>query len=207
MQREADDTQSTWVPVIGFAVLGVGLVASSTRFPAFLMATGLGSHLPFKGSSENELPLHPFAELLKLVIAALVGIVITTVHRRFHRDKPLPRSLLQAQVLLCVAGAIVMIIIGSSVARPFGVAGAAGIVRFRTPVEDPKDTTILFLLVALGMACGVGLLESAGLSTLFICGVLGILDRFGDAKARTMIVSIVATDKDFPAEHVNRILQ
>src|SRR5215813_1782818 len=156
MQREADDTQSTWVPVIGFAALGVGLVAFSARFPSFLMATGLGSHLPFKGSSENELPLHPFAELLKLVIAALIGIVITAVHRRYHRDKPLPRSLLQAQVLLCIAGAMVMIIIGGSAARAFGVLGAAGIVRFRTPVEDPKDTTILFLLIGLGMACGVG---------------------------------------------------
>jgi uncharacterized membrane protein YhiD involved in acid resistance len=131
---------------------------------------------------------------------------VTKVHRRYHRDKPLPRSLLQAQVLLCVAGAMVMVIIGSSVARAFGVAGAAGIVRFRTPVEDPKDTTILFLLVGLGMACGTGLLEVAGLGAAFLCVVLAVLDRFGDAKARTLMLSLVAAGSEFPTEHVSQIL-
>jgi len=74
-------------------------------------------------------------------------------------------------------------------------------------VEDPKDTTLLFLLVALGMACGVGLLEVAGLGTVFICVVLVVLDRFGDTKVRTMLLTVVSTGKDFPTEHVIRILQ
>jgi hypothetical protein len=34
----------------------------------------------------------------------VIGIIVTTVHKRYHRDKPLTRSLMQAQVLLCVAG-------------------------------------------------------------------------------------------------------
>jgi len=206
MPRKEEGAQATWGPVAGFGFLGVALVMASARWPSILMTTGLATHLPFHGADENALPLHPFAELLKLVIAALVGIVVTAVHRRYHRDKPLPRSLLQAQVLLCVAGAMVMVIIGSSVARAFGVAGAAGIVRFRTPVEDPKDTTLLFLLVALGMACGVGLLEVAGLGTLFVCVVLVVLDHFGEAASRVMVLSVVAAGKDFPTEHVTRVL-
>ena len=162
----------------------------AAAWPSLMYTTGLAAHLPFKGSEENALPLHPFAELLKLVVAALVGIIVTMTHKRYHRDKPLPRSLMQAQVLLCVAGAMVMVIIGSSVARAFGVAGAAGIVRFRTPVEDPKDSTILFLLVGLGMACGVGLLEVAGLGTAFLCLVLVVLDRFGGEQSRRMVLSV-----------------
>src|SRR5258706_431047 len=193
MSRKEEDAQATWGPVAGFGLLGVALVMAAARWPSALMTTGLAAHLPFHGSDENALPLRPFAELLKLMIAALVGIVVTAVHRRYHRDKPLPRSLLQAQVLLCVAGALVMVIIGSSVARAFGEAGAAGIVRFRTPVEDPKDATILFLLIGLGMACGVGLLEVAGMGTVFLCIVLVGLDRFGDVKARTMILSLTAS--------------
>jgi hypothetical protein len=203
---DPQNSEAGWGPVVGVALIGVALVAAAAQFPALLTTTGLSANLPFKGNEENALPLHPLAELLKLVIAALIGIVITQVHRRYHRDKPLTRSLLQAQVLLCVAGAIVMVIIGNSVARAFGVAGAAGIVRFRTPVEDPKDTTILFLLVGLGMACGVGLLEVAGLSTVFLCVVLVILDRFGDAKARSLVLSLVATGREFPSEHVSRVL-
>jgi len=205
MPQQDVDSQSTWGPVLGFSALGAALVIGASEWPELLQVTGLSGH-PFQNDA-NSAPIHPLVELLKLVLAALIGIVITAVHRRYHRDKPLPRSLLQAQVLLCVAGAVVMVIIGSSVARAFGVAGAAGIVRVRTPVEDPKDTTILFLLVALGMACGVGLLEIAGLGTLFICGVIVVLDRFGDTKSRAMIVSIVADGKEFPAAHVTQVLE
>jgi hypothetical protein len=93
--------------------------------------------------------LQPFIELGKLVAAALIGALVSAVHEPVSRDRP--RSLEQAQVLLCVAGAMMMIIIGNSLARAFGIRGAAGIVRFRTPVDDPKDVTILFLLR--GSAC------------------------------------------------------
>lgn len=203
MQTHDEGSESTWGLVFIVALAGIALMYAASLAPSLLQATGM-PHLDLGGG--KELPVHPFAELLKLVTAALIGIVVTTVHKRYHRDKPLPRSLLQAQVLLCVAGAMVMVIIGNSVARAFGVAGAAGIIRFRTPVEDPKDTTILFLLVGLGMACGVGLLEVAGMGTAFLCLVLVVLDRFGETKARYMILSLVASGRDFPDEHVHRVL-
>jgi hypothetical protein len=204
MQQFDEGPESTWWTVGTVAGGAIALVYAASLWPAALTTTGLLGSLPMAG---DDGVVHPFAELLKLIIAACIGIVVTSVHRQYHRDKPLPRSLLQAQVLLCVAGAVMMIIIGNSVARAFGVAGAAGIVRFRTPVEDPKDTTILFLLVALGMACGVGLLEVAGIGTIFLCVVLVVLDSFGEAKARTMILHVVASSKDFPTEHVQGILR
>jgi hypothetical protein len=201
-----EDSEEIWPVVIGAGLLALALVFGAIKWPALLTSTGVASHVPFKDDTQNALPLHPFAELLKLIVATLVGIVVTMVHKKYHRDKPLPRSLLQAQVLLCVAGAMVMVIIGNSVARAFGVAGAAGIVRFRTPVEDPKDTTVLFLLVGLGMACGVGLLEVAGLVTIFLCIVIVVLDRFGETRSRVMILSLVAAGRDFPSQHVHRVL-
>jgi hypothetical protein len=149
---------------------------------------------------------HPLVEFLKLVAAAMIGILVSAVHQRYHGEKPLPKSLQQAQVLLCVAGAMIMIIIGNSLARAFGVAGAAGIVRFRTPVEDPKDTTVIFLQLSLGLACGLGAFAVAGLGTLFLCCFLVLLDRFGEAKRRSVLLSMTAPTKDFPAEQVNRVL-
>lgn len=206
MQENEGSWGATWGVAAGVGLLGVALVMGAVQWKTLLTSTGIAAHLPFKGNDENAFPLYPFAELLKLVVATLVGIIVTVVHKRYHRDKPLTRSLQQAQVLLCVAGAMVMIIIGNSVARAFGVMGAAGVVRFRTPVEDPKDTTILFLLIGLGMACGVGLLEVAGLGTIFLCLVLLVLDLFGEAKARAMILSVVAAGREFPSEHVHSVL-
>lgn len=150
---------------------------------------------------------HPWMDVLNLVLAAVIGVVVTLVHQRFHRDRPLPRSLGQAQILLCVAGALIMLIIGDSVARAFGALGAASIIRFRTPVEDPKDTTILFLLLALGMASGTGLYWIAGLGTVFLCLLLAVIDSVQEqTKPRAMMLQVIAEGAEFPAEHVQRVL-
>ena len=161
----------------------------------------------FTGVDDNPLALsNPFLSLTKLVVASLIGVLITVVHRPTSRDKPLTRSMEQAQVLLCVSGAIVMIIIGNSIARAFGIAGAASIIRFRTPVEDPKDITILFLLMGLGMAAGLGAFAVAGLATAFLCVLLLVLDRLpSDQRPREMMVELVADGRDFPVVHVESV--
>ena len=64
----------------------------------------------------------------------------------------------------------------------------------------------MFLLVGLGMACGVGLLEVAGLGTAFLCLILVVLDRFGEEKSRRMVLSVAAIGQVFPSEHVDRVL-
>lgn len=195
-----------WGFVAALFLAGVAITYGAASWPGLLESPGFSGQAPFAASGDQAV-LRPFSELLKLLIAAVAGFSVTAVHRYYHRDKPIPRSLLQAQVLLCVAGALVMIIIGGSVARAFGIAGAAGIVRFRTPVDDPKDSTILFILVALGMACGVGLIEVAAIGTLFLCLLLFALDHYGEAKARLMVLSLVAQGPVFPSEHVNQVLR
>lgn len=148
---------------------------------------------------------HPLVELLKLVVAALVGLLVTTVQRRLHREKPMSQAMEHAQILLCVSGAAIMMIIGNSLARAFGIAGAASIIRFRTPVEDPKDITILFLLMALGMASGLGLFAVTGLGAAFLCVLLAGLDYVGSRKPRTMMVEIVSEGREFPVAHVQSV--
>jgi anti-anti-sigma factor len=150
-------------------------------------------------------PLAPFVDLAKLVAASAIGVLVTAVSRRYRREKPQTQSMEQAQVLLCVSGALMMVIIGSSMARAFGIAGAASIIRFRTPVEDPKDITVLFLLMGLGMATGVGGFALAGLGTAFLCLSLVLLDHLGARKPRLMTVEIKASGREFPVRHVEAV--
>jgi anti-anti-sigma factor len=161
-------------------------------------------------------PLLPFAQqsaspwlwlaiaLVKLVAAGSIGLLVTAVQRRFH-DKPMTQAMEHAQILLCVSGALVMMIIGESLARAFGIAGAASIIRFRTPIEDPKDITILFLLMALGMATGIGAFEISGAGTAFLCVFLVVLEHVGGGRRRTMTVEISAPGRDFPLNHVHGV--
>jgi anti-anti-sigma factor len=167
-------------------------------FGRALPATGI----PVDGSPARV--MQSFAELLKLVAAAAIGLLVTAV-RRWQRRARQTRSMEQAQVLLCVSGAMMMIIIGDSVARAFGIAGAAAIIRFRTPVEDPEDITVLFLLMGLGMSAGLGAFGVAGLATAFLCVLLLVLDRVGTAKPRAMMVEIEAEGREFPSAHVHSV--
>ena len=119
----------------------------------------------------------PLFEVSKLLFAALIGALVTTVHHPAQRLHKSTRPVAHAQILFCVAGALVIIVIGDSVARAFGAFGIASIVRFRTSLKDPEDATVLFLLIGLGMSVGRGVLAVAGLGTLFVCGLLWVLDH------------------------------
>ncbi|HEY9463214.1 MAG TPA: STAS domain-containing protein [Vicinamibacterales bacterium] len=156
-------------------------------------------------SGATVLTVHPFVELAKLVAAALIGILVTAVHQPASRDRGNSRSMEQAQMLLCMSGALMMIIIGNSLARAFGIAGAASIIRFRTPVDDPKDVTILFLLMGLGMSAGLGAFAVAGLGTAFLCLTLVALDVMAKQQTRVMSVEIVADGRTFPSTRVEEI--
>jgi uncharacterized membrane protein YhiD involved in acid resistance len=148
----------------------------------------------------------PLVELLKLISAFLIGGLITGVHRLGRPAGLHHPSMDQAQVLLCVSGAMMMILIADSLARAFGIAGAASIIRFRTPVEDPKEAIILFLSLGLGMACGLGAFALAGLATAFLCVVLLLQNRLQRSAPRAMILSVASEGPGDPAAHVQEVL-
>jgi anti-anti-sigma factor len=185
-------------------VLCTALVWAGVRWP--LELSGLSPAPGGFPDGDSRLPpaaVRPFLELLKLVTASLIGLLVTAIHQPVARDRG--RTMEQAQTLLCVSGAMMMIIIGNNLARAFGIAGAASIIRFRTPVDDPKDVTILFLLMGLGMSSGLGQFAVAGLGTAFLCVALLILDRVSSQKTRVMSVEILAAGRQFPTTHVENV--
>ncbi|MBM3728979.1 MAG: hypothetical protein FJW40_26570 [Acidobacteria bacterium] len=207
MQSGENSSRTFWI-VAGGTALCAAIVLLASRFPQLVAATEVPADLSlFTGTSQHAAPpVHPLVELLKLLMAGIVGLLVTLVHKHYHRDRPLTRSLQQAQILLCLSGALMMIIIGNSTARALGIAGGASIIRFRTPVDDPKDAMILFLLMGLGMAVGLGSFAVCALGAVFLCVFLVILDTFGEEKQRRMVLDVVAAGKEFPTEHVHRVL-
>jgi hypothetical protein len=198
-----------WLLITATLLIAVGLVWFEQQWPTAPGTSGRLAGLSFSPDAltgSGTPPFHAGLEALKLVFAGLVGALISAVHRRHPGDKPISRSLAQAQILLCVAGALMMIIIGNSVARALGIAGGATIVRFKTPVDDPKDSTVLFILLGLGMACGLGELGVAGLGAAFLCVCLVLLDWIVARKPRAMMLEMVSSSPEFPADYVNRLL-
>src|SRR6478735_1017428 len=92
--------------------------------------------------------------LVSLPLATVLGAMLAFRPRR--RGTP-PRSspVIQTQIILAVVGAVVMTIVGASLARAFGIVGAANLIRYRAKIDDPKDAVVMLATLSLGLACGV----------------------------------------------------
>ena len=61
------------------------------------------------------------------------------------------------------------------------IVGAAGLVRYRSRIEDPKDAGVMLSTLAIGLASGVGLWLLASFTTLFVLAVLWMIESFEKA--------------------------
>jgi uncharacterized membrane protein YhiD involved in acid resistance len=114
---------------------------------------------------------------IRLPIAALLSAVLAFRPRR--RGTPERQStVVQTQIILAIVGAMVMLVVGASLARAFGIVGAAGLIRYRAKIEDPKDAGVMLATLGLGLAAGVGLYFLAVFATAFVLGVVWLLESF-----------------------------
>src|SRR5436190_4194867 len=117
------------------------------------------------------------ASLLRLPLAALLGTVLALRPRRNGTPERQP-AVVQTQIILAVVGSLIMLVVGASLARAFGVAGAANLIRYRSKIDDPKDAVVMLCALSAGLAAGVGLYGLAVIGTLFITLCLWIIEGF-----------------------------
>jgi uncharacterized membrane protein YhiD involved in acid resistance len=89
---------------------------------------------------------------------------------------------------------VVMLVVGSSLARAFGIVGAASLVRYRAKIEDPKDAGVMLCCLALGLASGVGLFVLAGFAAAVILGVLWMVESLEPEWHRLFNLKITTKD-------------
>jgi hypothetical protein len=96
--------------------------------------------------------------LMRLGVAFVLGCVAAAIHALTTQPaaRAANKGLLATLVILSVLLAVIPLVIGSNVARAFSLVGALAIVRFRTVVEDTRDTAFVVFAVTGGMAAGVG---------------------------------------------------
>lgn len=116
--------------------------------------------------------------LLAMTVAAALAYVLATIYRATHRGTSYSQSFLLTMFIMAVATAVVMMIIGSNIARAFSLVGALSIIRFRTPVKDPRDLAYLFAAVIGGMGCGTGFYMASIAMTAFVAVLVLVLYYF-----------------------------
>jgi uncharacterized membrane protein YhiD involved in acid resistance len=123
------------------------------------------------------------AALVSLPLAAVLGTALALRPRRRGTPRRDP-AVVQTQIVLAVVGAVIMLVIGASLARAFGIVGAANLIRYRSKIEDPKDAVVMLCALAVGLASGVGLYALAIFSTGFLMLALGIIESFERGMSR-----------------------
>lgn len=142
--------------------------------------------------------------VVALATSTLFTFVIAKLYMLTHSGYSYSKSFLHTIVLVGVTVTLIMVIIGSDIARAFALVGAMSIVRFRTPIKDARDLVFVFAAIAIGMACGTQFHVFAGIFTAFLAILmLGFhYSRFGDLPSTSYVVKlrINASDRERVAE-------
>ena len=99
--------------------------------------------------------------------AFLLALPVAWTYMLTRERKGYRQSTVHTLVLLPVVVAGVVVLVKTSLALAFSLAGIVAAVRFRNTLDDSKDATFLFLAVGVGLAAGVELDVALALSVLF----------------------------------------
>ena len=100
--------------------------------------------------------------VIRLLAAFILGCGVAAVYRFTHRkDAQYSPTFVTTLVMLAVLIAVATQVIGGNGARAFTLLGALAIIRFRTVMQDSRDTAFVIFSVIEGMAAGDGHLEVA----------------------------------------------
>jgi uncharacterized membrane protein YhiD involved in acid resistance len=112
-----------------------------------------------------------------IAVALLCGLAIAWLYRHTYRGPGYSISFVNALVFLTMITSVMVLAIGSNLARAFGLVGAMSIIRFRTAVKETQDIVYIFFVLAVGMAAGSGYHKIAILGTLAVGAVIFLLSR------------------------------
>ena len=143
-------------------------------------------------------PIHPLHEIddamVRLPLAARLGAALALRPKR--RGTP-PRSpaVVQTQIILAVVGALIMLVVGASLARAFAIVGAANLIRYPSKIDDPKDAVVMLCALSVGLAAGVGIYALSAFATVFLVAALWVIESFEPRTLKPFDLKVKAGDQ------------
>jgi uncharacterized membrane protein YhiD involved in acid resistance len=132
--------------------------------------------------------------LVRLPLAAGLGALLALRPKR-RGTPPRQVAVVQTQIVLAGVGAVIMLIVGTSLARAFGIVGAANLIRYRSKIDDPKDAVVMLCALAVGLASGVGLYLIAAIATAFLLALLWVIESFEPRALKVFDLKITAENE------------
>ena len=123
---------------------------------------------------------------LSFILSAFIG----WIYKITHRGTSYTQSFVFTLVMNGMIVAVVMLIVGSNIARAFSLVGALSIIRFRNAVKETRDVGFIFFTMAIGMAVGTRFYVLAIVAAVVISLAILLMIRF-DWYGRQMSTQIL----------------
>ncbi|MCK2218392.1 DUF4956 domain-containing protein [Actinomadura sp. ATCC 31491] len=136
------------------------------------------------------------AMALSFVLSAMIG----WVYRATHRNVSYSQSYVQTLVVLGMLISLIMLVVGSNIARAFALVGALSVVRFRNAIKETRDVGFIFLVMGVGMAVGTRFYLLAVVAAVAISLIVMLMSRFNwfALNVRRQVVKVqVPSDDDY----------
>ncbi|TLS49134.1 DUF4956 domain-containing protein [Paenibacillus antri] len=130
--------------------------------------------------------------LTTILVSILLGGAISFTYMKTSNRNAYSPNFTLTMMLLPAIVAIIILLIGSNIARAFSLAGAFSIIRFRSAPGDPKDIAYVLFTMAAGLAVGVGSFGYAVLFTVLLCALMFLLSffKFGERKTTQRLLKV-----------------
>ncbi len=141
----------------------------------------------------------PLEMAIVLFLAFGLSMVVGFVYRYTHRGVSYSQSYVHTLVIMGTVVGLIMLIIGSNIARAFALVGALSIVRFRNAMKESRDIGFIFMAMAVGMAVGTRFYLLAVFATAVMSAFVVVLYKFNlfAKEVRERILRIqLPVDKD-----------
>lgn len=109
--------------------------------------------------------------IICICAALALGLIISIIYIISDRKRRFSTNFAITLVILPAIVAIVIMLVGSNIARAFSLAGAFALVRFRSVPGDSKDIASVFFSMAVGLAAGLGYISFA----VIVTGIIGVV--------------------------------
>ncbi|MFQ5611409.1 MAG: DUF4956 domain-containing protein [Anaerolineae bacterium] len=110
--------------------------------------------------------------LFTTILSFVLSLVIAWVYKITYKGVSYTQSYVHTLVMMGMVVAIIMLIIGSNIARAFALVGALSVIRFRNAIKDTRDVGYIFFVMAIGMAAGTRFYLLAIIATAIIAFIL-----------------------------------
>jgi uncharacterized membrane protein YhiD involved in acid resistance len=137
---------------------------------------------------------------IALALSFVLSSAIGWVYRATHRNVSYSQSYVQTLVILGMIISLIMLVVGSNIARAFALVGALSVIRFRNAIKETRDVGFIFLVMGIGMACGTRFYTLAVVATVAICLAVVVMQRFNwfHLNVQRQVVKVqVPADEDY----------